>query len=97
MRLPLEGLVLIAVAIVLPATARRLLAGVVGPLLALVVILKILDIGFFATFDRPFDPYQDLSYAGIGSETLRKLDRCAKREPGHRWVGGARGRAYSSS
>ena len=71
-RLPLEGLVLIAVAIVLPATARRVLCGVVGPVLALVLILKILDIGFFATFDRPFDPYQDLSYAGIGSETLRK-------------------------
>ena len=70
-RLPLEGLVLIAVAVVLPATARRLLAGVVGPLLALVVILKILDLAFFATFDRPFDPYQDVSYAGIGIETLR--------------------------
>ena len=70
-RLPLEGLVLIAVAVVLPATARRLLAGVVGPLLALVVILKILDLAFFATFDRPFDPYQDVSYARIGIETLR--------------------------
>jgi phosphatidylglycerophosphate synthase len=71
-RLPLEGLVLIAVAIVLPVTGRRVLAAVVGPVLALVIILKILDIGFFVTFDRPFDPYQDLSYAGIGSETLRK-------------------------
>ena len=70
-RVPLEGLALIAVALVLPATARRLLAGIVGPLLALVVILKILDIGFFAAFDRPFDPYLDSSYAGIGSETLR--------------------------
>ncbi len=71
-RIPVEGLVLIAVAIVLPATGRRVLAAVVGPVLALVIILKILDIGFFVTFDRPFDPYQDLSYAGIGSETLRK-------------------------
>jgi phosphatidylglycerophosphate synthase len=70
-RVPLEGLALIAVALVLPATARRLLAGIVGPVLALVVILKILDIGFFAGFDRPFDPYLDASYAGIGSETLR--------------------------
>ena len=70
-RVPLEGLVLIAVALVLPATPRRILACIVGPVLALVVILKILDIGFFAAFDRPFDPYQDSSYAGIGSETLR--------------------------
>src|SRR5689334_25143485 len=27
--------------------------------------------GFFATFDRPFGPVGDLSYAGIGIETLR--------------------------
>ena len=71
MRLPLEGLVLIAVVVALPVTARRLLAWVVGPVLALVVLLKILNIGFFATFNRPFDPYQDVSYAAIGSETLR--------------------------
>src|SRR5262245_9828520 len=73
LRLPLEGLILIAAVSVVPAPARRLLAGVVGPLLALVAILKLLDIGFFATFNRPFDPYQDLGYAGIGGETLSKL------------------------
>ena len=70
-RVPLEGLALIAVVLVVPATARRVVAGIVGPVLALVVILKILDIGFFTAFDRPFDPYLDSSYAGIGSETLR--------------------------
>jgi phosphatidylglycerophosphate synthase len=70
-RVPLEGLALIAVGLVLPPTARRILACIVGPLLALVVIVKVLDIGFFAAFDRPFDPYLDSSYAGIGSETLR--------------------------
>src|SRR4051812_42870102 len=70
-RLPLEGLVLIALAAVLSPRARRVLAWVVGPVLGLVAILKVLDIGFFAAFDRPFDPYQDASYAGIGSETLR--------------------------
>jgi phosphoglycerol transferase MdoB-like AlkP superfamily enzyme len=46
-------------------------AWVLGPVLALVVLVKILNIGFFAAFDRPFDIYQDVSYAGIGSETLR--------------------------
>jgi len=73
LRLPLEGLVLIAAALVLPATARRLLAWVAGPALALVVVLKVLDIGFYATFDRPFDPYQDAGYAGIGPETLDSM------------------------
>ena len=70
-RLPLEGLVVVALALVLPATARRLLAWVVGPALGLLVIVKILDFGFFTTFDRPFDPVADWSYTGIGIETLR--------------------------
>ena len=71
MRVPVEGLVLIALALVLPATARRLLAWIVGPALGLVVIVKILNFGFFTTFDRPFDPVGDWSYAGIGIETMR--------------------------
>ena len=71
LRLPLEGIVVIALALALPGTARRLLAWVVGPALGLLVIVKILDMGFFTTFDRPFDPVGDLSYAGIGIETLR--------------------------
>ena len=41
------------------------------PLLGLLVIVKILDMGFFETFDRPFDPIADGSYTGIGIETLR--------------------------
>jgi phosphatidylglycerophosphate synthase len=71
LRLPFEGLVLIALALVLPATARRILAGAAGPVLALVVILKVLDIGFFTTFNRPFDPIGDSGSVGIGIETLR--------------------------
>ena len=70
-RLPLEGLVLVALALALPVTARRVLPWVVGPTLGLLVLVKVLDIGFFATFDRPFDPVGDWSYAGIGIETLR--------------------------
>ena len=70
--IPLEGLVLVALALVLPPKARRILAWVLGPVLALVVILKLLNLGFWVGFDRPFDPYQDASYAKIGSETLRE-------------------------
>ena len=96
-RLPLEGLVVIALALALPATARRLLAWVVGPALGLLVIVKILDFGFFTTFDRPFDPVGDWSYAGIGIETLRDSIGADGREPGRRRRGGARRRASSSS
>lgn len=70
-RLPLEGLVVIALALALPAGTRRLLACVVGTGLGLLVLVKILDMGFLATFDRPFNPVDDWSYTGIGIETLR--------------------------
>ena len=71
LRLPLEGLVLIALAVLLPAAARRILAGLAGPALGLVVILRILDIGFFTAFYRPFDPVGDIGNLGLGVETLR--------------------------
>ncbi len=70
-RLPLEGIAVIALALALPATARRALAWVVGPVLGLLVIVKVLDMGLYATFDRPFDPIADWRYTGIGLETLR--------------------------
>ena len=96
-RLPLEGLVVVALALALPATARRLLAWVVGPALGLLVIVKILDFGFFATFDRPFDPVGDWSYTGIGIETMRDSIGRTGAEPGHRRRGGARASPSSSS
>jgi hypothetical protein len=70
-RLPLEGLVVIALALVLPAASRSLLACVVGPILGLLVIVKVLNMGFFEAFDRPFNPIADGTYTGIGIETLR--------------------------
>jgi hypothetical protein len=42
-----------------------------GLLLGVLVIVKVLDMGFFTAFDRPFNPVDDLGYAGIGVETLR--------------------------
>jgi len=70
-RLPVELLVLVAAAALLPATPRRLLAIVAGVVLSVLVIVKVLDIGFFTAFDRPFKPVDDSSYAGIAVETLR--------------------------
>jgi phosphatidylglycerophosphate synthase len=70
-RLPLELLVLVAVAVMLPAGPRRVLAGLVGVVLSLLVVVKLLDVGFFTAFNRPFDPVDDSSYAGIAIETLR--------------------------
>jgi phosphatidylglycerophosphate synthase len=71
LRLPLEGIAVLALALALPATGQRFLAWIVGPVLGLLVIVKILDMGVYATFDRPFDPVADWRYTGIGIETLR--------------------------
>jgi phosphatidylglycerophosphate synthase len=70
-RLPLELLVVVAVAVLLPTTPRRVLAVVVGAVLSALLLVKVLDMGFFTAFNRPFDPVSDWSYAGIGAETLR--------------------------
>ena len=58
-------------AALLPATPRRVLAVVLGAVLSLLVLVKVLDIGFFTAFDRPFRPLDDSGYLGIGIETLR--------------------------
>jgi phosphatidylglycerophosphate synthase len=70
-RLPLELLVVVAVAALLPANPRRVLAVVAGAVLSVLVLVKVLDIGFFTAFDRPFKPLDDSGYVGIGIETLR--------------------------
>ena len=70
-RLPLELLVVVALAVLLPAGPRRALAVVAGALLAALAVVKVLDIGFITAYDRPFDPVSDSSYVGIGIETLR--------------------------
>jgi phosphatidylglycerophosphate synthase len=70
-RLPLELLVVLALAVVLPAIPRRVLAVLAGAVLAVLVVVKVLNLGFITAFDRPFDPVSDSTYVGIGIETLR--------------------------
>ena len=69
-RLPLELLVLVAIAALVPARPRRVLAVIAGVILSLLVLVKVLDIGFFTAFDRPYRPLDDTTYLGIGIETL---------------------------
>jgi hypothetical protein len=65
-RLPVEGLIVLAVVLVLPSKPSRIVAALVGILLGLLAVLKILDMGFFEAFDRPFNPLTDRSYFGPG-------------------------------
>jgi phosphatidylglycerophosphate synthase len=70
-RLPLEGLVLVILAVALPGRAGRLFAWPAGLLLGLLVLAKLFDFGFFIFFDRQFNPVEDWSYLSIGVGTVR--------------------------
>lgn len=69
-RIPLEGLVLVALALVLPPVARRVVARVFGVLLGLLVIVKVIDTVFYTVFDRSFDVISDGYYFGPGVGVL---------------------------
>jgi phosphatidylglycerophosphate synthase len=70
-RLPLEGLVIVVLALALPRSTGRFVPWVVGPALGALFVVKLLDFGFFTAFDRPFNPIEDWAYVSVGIETLR--------------------------
>ena len=55
-RIPIEGLALMAVAVVLPAWPRRIVAAVAGILFALLTLVKLLNITFYEEIGRSFNP-----------------------------------------
>src|SRR5262249_30647090 len=55
-RIPVEGLVLVAIAVVLPAWPRRIVAAVAGILFALLTLVKLLNLVFYAEIGRAFNP-----------------------------------------
>src|SRR5215468_3094841 len=55
-RIPVEGLVLVAIAVVLSAWPRRIVAAVAGILFALLTLVKLLNIVFYAEIGRAFNP-----------------------------------------
>lgn len=58
-RLPLELLAGAALLLVAPPRARRVVAALGGVVLGLLVVLKLLDVGFSGALARPFDPVLD--------------------------------------
>src|SRR6516162_7954504 len=54
-RIPVEGLALVAVAVVLSARPRRIVAAVAGILFALLALVNILNIAFNAEIGQPFN------------------------------------------
>jgi phosphatidylglycerophosphate synthase len=73
-RIPVEGLGLVAVALVLPAWPRRIVAAVAGILFGLLTLFKLLNMAFYAEIDRAFNPvldWGDLSPAiGVVRDTI---------------------------
>jgi hypothetical protein len=70
LRLPVEGLVLLAVVLVLPGRARQLVAVLAGVALGVLLILKALDLGFVAALGRPFNPVVDRGYLDSAADLL---------------------------
>jgi hypothetical protein len=69
-RIPVEALVGTVLLVVLPPTARGIVAAVLGVLLGLLTVLKLLDIGFYTTLSQPFDLVFGWSYLGPGVNWL---------------------------
>jgi phosphatidylglycerophosphate synthase len=60
-RIPVEVLALVAVALVLPTWPRRILATIAGILFSLLTFDKILNMVMYGTVDRAFNPESDWS------------------------------------
>ncbi|WP_207946104.1 sulfatase-like hydrolase/transferase [Actinomadura sp. 7K534] len=71
-RIPVEGIAGVALILVVPARARRYVAGAAGALLGLLLVLKVMDIGFEAVMFRPFDLVLDWPLLGPAVEFVEK-------------------------
>ena len=73
-RIPIELLVLLALALVLPKWPRRIVAVIAGLLIGLLIVDKVLNAAFYDTVDRSFNPVGDWGSisqgAGVVADTL---------------------------
>jgi phosphatidylglycerophosphate synthase len=60
LRVPLEGVAIVAAALILPPRLRSAMAIAVGLLLGVLTVMRVVDFGFFVSLDRPFNPVTDL-------------------------------------
>ncbi|NKQ54644.1 sulfatase [Amycolatopsis sp. K13G38] len=64
LRLPVEAIAGVALVLVLRGRARAIVAVTAGALLGVLTLLKLVDMGFFVAFDRPFNLVFDWSFLG---------------------------------
>ena len=70
-RIPVEALVLVAVALVLPPWPQRIVATTAGILFGLLAVDKLLNIAFYEELDREFNPVNDWSSIGPAKGVVR--------------------------
>jgi phosphatidylglycerophosphate synthase len=64
LRIPVEGLVLVGLALVLPPRWIRGVALAAGSLLGVLAVVRVLDMGFWEALHRPFNPVNDAGLLG---------------------------------
>jgi hypothetical membrane protein len=69
-RIPIEGLLGVAIVLMLPPRPRKIAVLLAGTVLGVLTVLKIVDMGFFSTLNRPFDPVFDWSFFGPAIDFL---------------------------
>jgi hypothetical protein len=70
LRIPVEGLLVATAVLLLPGRPRRVVAAVAGAVLGLLTLVTIVDFGFFAVLDRPFNPVFDWTLFGNGLDYI---------------------------
>ena len=70
-RVPIEALVLVALALVLPRRPRLVVARIAGIAFGVFTIVKLLDVVFFQELGRPFNPVIDWGNLGPGVGVVR--------------------------
>ncbi|WP_433207285.1 sulfatase-like hydrolase/transferase [Dactylosporangium sp. CS-047395] len=59
LRIPIEGLLLVAVFLAVRGRARTVVLSVAGVVLGLLLIIRLFNLGFYTALSRPFDPVLD--------------------------------------
>jgi phosphatidylglycerophosphate synthase len=70
--IPVELLLFVALAVVLPPLWGRVVGVVAGVALLVTLLLSGLDLGFYEAFDRPFNPLTDPGYVGSGLDLVHR-------------------------
>ncbi|HEX8305040.1 MAG TPA: hypothetical protein VF612_09190 [Jatrophihabitans sp.] len=70
LRLPAEGLALLGLVLALRGRARQLVAVLAGVALGVLLMWKVLDLGFVAALGRPFSPVVDRGYFDSAADLL---------------------------